>query len=124
MFSTNKSMATTLEMYKATVTEYDPEGFATGTYDEFLEFLGSAEAPKFHQRVKVPKSKAELQLAGKHLALEVAEMLRPDVAIYPEPGTFTCPRCAFRSPCEMLMHNMDYKYTLKGGYVQTLGKVE
>lgn len=124
MFSQSREMATTYRVYKDHVEEFDQQGYADGAYKDFLTWLQSDEAPKFHQRIRVPKSSAELKAVGRDLAIEVEEMLSPNIGIYPEPGPITCPRCAYRGPCDMMMMGLDHNYTLNSGFYQESRYVE
>jgi hypothetical protein len=116
MFSQDKNMETTLAVYKAHVMEHDPEGYASGAYDKYLEYLNGPEAPIFHKRHPVPKTEPELEQVGINVAREVKAMLCPDILPYPAPGPIACPRCAYRAPCEMEMRGMDHMFTLSSGY--------
>lgn len=118
LFSQDKNQATTLEIYEAHVREWDMEAYCKGAYDGFLDFLEGPEAPIFHKRYRVPKSPTELKQVGINLALEVQDMVANDVRIYPESGPITCPRCAFRAPCEMMMRGLNYEFTLRSDYQQ------
>jgi hypothetical protein len=119
-FSRNKNLSTTLAVYKAHVIEHDHLGYAQGHYDEYLEYLASKNAPRFHERFVQPKTDAELKAVGENLVHEIRAMLRPDTEIYAEAGPFSCRWCAFKSPCEMMMRGMDYQYTLKSQFQQQL----
>lgn len=118
LFSQSKNQATTFEIYSAYVMEHDQDGYYDGAYNEFLEWLQSKEAPLFHQRIRVEKTPQSLKAIGHNLAIEVENMLRPDLGIYPEPGPITCPRCAYRDPCDMMMMGLDHRYTLNSGFHQ------
>jgi len=118
IFSQDKNMETELAIYKAHVMEYDPEGYAKGAYDGFLEYLNGPEAPVFHKRHRVPKDEAELEQVGINTAREIKAMVSPDILPYPAPGPIACPRCTYRAPCEMQMHGMEYEITLNGLYEQ------
>lgn len=120
-YSRSKTLATTYGVYHAHVTEHDPMGYAEGYYDEYLEWLKSPEAPIFHKRTKIRKSPEELKQVGLTVANEVKAMLMPGLPIYKEPNQMSCPRCAFRGPCEMEMRGMDHTYTLSTQYHQTEG---
>jgi len=41
----------------------------------------------------------EVAAAGQRLARDVAEMARPDLAVYPEPSDQHCPACLYLAPC-------------------------
>lgn len=115
-YSRDKNLATTYKVYSEYVEKSDPDGYHDGYYDQYIEWLTSKDAPRFHERFRVTKTDAELREVGKNLIREVREMLKPDVEVYPEAGLFSCKRCGFRAPCEMMMRGMDYAYTLNSGY--------
>ncbi|HEY6567094.1 MAG TPA: hypothetical protein VI341_06200 [Actinomycetota bacterium] len=50
------------------------------------------------RRTRVRLSRAAIALAGEQLARETAEMLDPDLAMYPTPSP-DCASCAFVAPC-------------------------
>jgi hypothetical protein len=120
IFSTNRNQSTTLSLFEPYVSEHDVEGWHDGAYDEYLEWLGSREAPIFHKRFRRDKTLKQLQQVGKNLIAEVREMTATDVAIYAEPGEITCKFCAFRLPCEMMMHGMEYLPALRAEFEQRL----
>lgn len=118
VYSTNKQMATTVELYQQTVEEGDPEGYERGLYDDFIEYLHSDEAPKFHLRHMVTRNDHECHEAGINIWKEAKEMTNPDLAIYPSPGRFHCKGfsadsgCAFWEPCLGQNRGEDVQYAL------------
>lgn len=115
LFSTDKRQPTTPELYASYVAENDSVGYAGGFYDEFISWLKtSKDAVKFHQRFSIEKTPLELTNIGLNLAEEVADMIGgPGPRIYPSVGRFSCPTCAFKSPCRMKFGGDDYLYTLE-----------
>lgn len=124
MFSQNKASPTSYELYLKTVQEFDADAYAGGVYDDFLSFLKGErkgeEPPKFHQRFDIPKTDAELRSVGEALIPEVQDMIQDGVRIYPSTGRFSCPSCAFRSPCTMMFKGEDYRYTLDTMFQRTV----
>jgi hypothetical protein len=118
IFSQDKNMSTTYDIYLQTVKKEDFDGLADGAYDEFLEFLQSSEAPIFHKRFRREKNTAELKEVLTNVSLEVQDMIDKGVRIWAAPGPITCPRCVFRGPCEMKMRGLDYEFTLNSDYVK------
>ena len=112
MFSRDKNAPTEYDLFRKTVESDDNLAFRQGVYDEHLEFLASEEAPKFHQRFKIRKTPAELKEVGNTVALEAMDMVS-NPRIYPSTGRFSCPSCAYRSPCSMKMQGEDFLYTLE-----------
>lgn len=111
IYSTNKQMTTTYDLYKSTVEEGDPQGYAAGLYEEYLEFLMNEGTP-FHKRHQVLRTEVELLEFGKNLYYEAKEMVDPDHHIYPNPGKFHCKSCAFWEPCLGKNRGEDYEFTL------------
>lgn len=111
LFSTNKQMATTYELYLTTVRENDPEGYAEGAYSEYLLDL-QENPPKYYERYQVHRNKHELEEARRNIYLEAKDIINPDLSIYPNPRYFSCNTCAYRLPCVGKNQGEDYKYTL------------
>lgn len=118
LYSQDKSKPYELNMYRDTVREFDPQAYEAGLYDEFLAFLAGADAPKFHQRFVIIKSDVELSNIGTNIAYEAADMVDENLRVYPSVGRFSCPTCAYVSPCVMKFKNEDYQYTLDTMYKQ------
>jgi len=110
LVSTNKLTMTTPELALKTIQKHDINGWQMGLYDEYLHWL-SSEGPGFTQRHQIHKNEAEVENAGKVIALEALDMI-DEPRVYPQPGRFSCTWCSFRQPC--LGQNMgeDYLYTL------------
>lgn len=111
MFSTNKTQATSVEIFERHVKEFDTEAYTEGKYDEFLAHLRE-EGPKYQQRFVIIKSDKELQNIWKNLTLEAMDMIDPDLLIYPSVGRYGCQSCAYREPCVAQFRGEDYLYTL------------
>jgi hypothetical protein len=112
-YSTDKRMPTTAALFRETVVNNDPDAYAAGCYDEFIDYLeNDKDAAKFHQRFTIHKTPKQLTNIGKNVALEAQDMVESGIRLYPAPGRFSCPTCAYRSPCEMKFNDEDYVYTL------------
>jgi hypothetical protein len=111
-FSTAATLATTIEVYEPFVREHDPDAYELGAYDEYLHFLRSSDAPKFHQRFPIMKTDRELVEIGRNISLEALDMIEPNLRIYPSVGRFSCGNCAYRQPCLGQQMGEDYQYTL------------
>jgi hypothetical protein len=111
-YSVSKQMSTTAEIYKKTVEEGDPGGYAAGLYDDFIEYLKSDEGPRFSVRHEVHRNEAELRNAGINIWQIASEMVNPDLRVYPSPGRFACSFCAYQEPCLGMNRGEDYQYTL------------
>jgi hypothetical protein len=118
-FSTAQNQATSLEIFEPFVATHDKVAYEEGAYDEYLQFLRSAEATSFTQRFVIIKSEAELENIGKNISLEAAEMVDSRTRIYPSVGRYTCSTCAYRQPCLSEFMNEDTKYLLESTYKQT-----
>lgn len=113
MFSTDKRQPTTHKVYKEAIVHDDPTGFASGCYDEFLNYLlTDKDAAKFHQRFTIRKTPQALTNVGINVAKEALDITNVGLQIYPSVGRFSCPTCAYRSPCTMKFEGEDYLYTL------------
>jgi hypothetical protein len=114
MYSQNKQMSTTYDIYKTTVEEGDKAAYDKGLYNDMLAFLKAVEeeGAAFHNRFQVHRSATELANAGYYIALECLDMTAPDLRIYPQPGRFSCGGCAYRQPCIGQTAGEDYVYTL------------
>lgn len=110
-FSVNKQQAVDYDTYLATVKAEDAQAYEAGLYDEFLNFLQNSGI-NFHGRYQVMKDDLELEEVERNLYLEAAEMVDPDLRIYPSSGRFTCSFCAFRQPCLEKNRQGDYQYML------------
>lgn len=118
IFSTVKTQATTIEIFEPFVAHYDPEAFMRGNYDEYLDFLRSAGATQFSNRLPVMKSDAELEAIGANIAIEAADMVgRPRV--YPNISRFHCNSCKYRQPCIGEFRGEHLELLWEGSYIQT-----
>jgi hypothetical protein len=111
LYSTNKQHDYEHDVYLRTVTENDPSGYASGVYDEFLEYLRT-QGGVYYKRHQIHRNEHELRTAGLMIALETLDMISPTLRLYPSPGRFACNGCAFREPCIAQNRGDDYKYTL------------
>ena len=113
MYSQDKRMPCTAELYRDTVKAEDPEAYNAGLYNEFIAFLATdKDAAKFHQRFTIHKTPTQLTNTGLNVAEESADMIDPDLRIYPSVGRFSCPSCAYKAPCQMKFNGEDYLFTL------------
>jgi hypothetical protein len=98
IYSTSKNNDYDYETYVKTVEENDPFGYVNGNYNSYIEWLRT-EGVVYHRRHQIDRSEAELQLAGDNIFEEAADMVDPNLRIYPSPGRFSCSFCAFIDPC-------------------------
>lgn len=112
LFSTNKDQPTSLEIFTKTVEENDPEGFAAGAYEEYLDKL-MTDPPRYYAEYTCYRSDAQLNQCGINIYKESVEMINPDLHIYPNAGRFNCQTCAFAQPCLEQNSEGDVLYTLE-----------
>jgi hypothetical protein len=111
LFSVNKDIDTTAEIYERTVRELDPEAYGDGLYKEFIEQLKERNE-HFYHRFQIYRNERELDQSGKVIWDEASDQVDPDLKIYPNPGRFNCQNCAFRQPCLEANSQGDVAYTL------------
>lgn len=119
MFSTAQTQSTIAEVFVPYVEHHDPIAYENGSYDEYIDYLNSSGAPKFHQRFVLRKDSTELDQVGKNISLESADMTTKGLRIYPSVGKFTCSSCAYRQPCIGMFRGEDVSFLLETTYNQT-----
>lgn len=112
LYSQNRSKDYDYTVYKTTVQENDPSGYAAGVYDEYLAYLLDTGSV-FYKRHVIHRNEEELAEAGRNIAYEAEEITNPNLRIYPSSGRFSCGFCAFKEPCLMKNRGEDYTYTLE-----------
>jgi hypothetical protein len=122
IYSTSRTQATNLDMFVPTVQKGDPIAYQDGLYDDYIEFLSSAEATVFHQRFTIVKSNRELAEVGRNISLEAADMVDSNLRIYPSVGRYTCSTCAYRQPCLSSFLGEDVLYQLETNYNKTTSR--
>jgi len=121
LFSTNKQMTTSAELYEETVRECDPSAYESGLYDEFIQYLKET-GPEFSRWHPVYRNDEECRQAHYNLWLEAGEMTNPRLPIYPNQGRFHCKGltpssgCAFWEPCLAKNRGEDFRYALDTMY--------
>ena len=90
----------------------DPIGFGQGCDVDFLNILVQIKMLQSPPAIRSRKPQQELTIIGENIALE-AVMVDPNLRLYPSFGRFSCPSCAYRSPCTMKQSGADYVYTLE-----------
>jgi hypothetical protein len=71
---------------------------------------------KEFRRTWLRRDPAEVRQAGRRLGADIAEMIREDLDIYPEPADSKCPPCPFLAPCQALQVGHDVQPILQAGY--------
>lgn len=111
-FSTNKQAPTDLENFTRTVQKFDPDGWAAGRYYEYVEWLKSPEAPVFHKRFPILKTRKNLKSVAENIYNIAKDMINTNLSIYPNAGTFSCSGCAYYTPCLAQFLGEDYRHSL------------
>jgi hypothetical protein len=111
MFSVAQNQDTDYEHYVRTVMFEDADAFEQGLYDDYLNYLRE-EGTVFHRRSEVTKTQDEFEELEINIGLEALEMINPNLAMYPNPGRFSCKTCAFFEPCVEKNTRGDYKFLL------------
>jgi hypothetical protein len=68
------------------------------------------------RRTWLRRDPADVKQAGRRLGADVAEMIREDLEIYPEPSDDKCSPCPYLAPCRALMNGTDAERILLTGY--------
>lgn len=111
-FSVSKgAVACSAETYEKTVSENDPEAYAAGLYDAFIEWL--RENNKLHAVYPEHRNQWEIENTGYQILQEALDMTDPNLRIYPNAGRFSCGNCAFKAPCLSKNDGSDYTYALE-----------
>jgi hypothetical protein len=110
-YSVNKQQSVDYDTYLKTVKENDTAAYEAGLYEEFLTYLKES-GERFHGRYQVAKTDEELEEIERNLWSEAADMVDPNLRVYPSAGRFSCGFCAFRQPCLEKNRQGDYQYML------------
>jgi len=113
-FSVSKSLNTDHTTYLQALVKGDADGYESGIYDEFLNWL-KTDGPRFIQVHTLHKPAQTLDNVGHYIYLQAKEMISGP-AIYPSPGRFTCAWCPFQGPCIDRTAGRDYQYALDTMY--------
>jgi len=111
-YSVDKNQDTEYDMYVEEISIGDPEGFESGAYDEFLEFLQNSGKEFYHREI-IRRNKDHLAIAYEDLYNTAREMVNPLKVIYPSPGKFNCTYCEFEQVCIGRATGADYEYTIE-----------
>lgn len=74
------------------------------------------EAHSAFRRTRIPRSRAELDHAGRLLAWEALEMVDAGLPCYPSPSPDYCPSCLYRQPCIAMNTGADAEAILAASY--------
>lgn len=68
------------------------------------------------RRTWIRRSPAEVDAAGRQLAIEARDLLDPSVPVYPNPSPSACAACPFAAPCGGLYEGRDVELALATDY--------
>lgn len=111
-FSVSKNIACDAATYERVVSDNDPEAYAAGLYDEFIEWL-KEHGEHWHASYTIYRNETQTDQTGLKIAMEASEIINPDLLIYPNAGRFNCVTCAFKQPCLSVNDGGDYMYALR-----------
>ena len=91
--------------------------------EAYARWLIEVGDDRFVQRHPVRRNKHEIAANGKFLEWEAADMLDPNLKIYPSPTKdWYCTRCPFRAPCLAADDGGDAVALLKANYVSNVDR--
>lgn len=113
IFSTNKQLDTTYDLYMQTLIEV---GEPIEPYQEFLDYLKSSGAVKqWVRRTKIVRNQHELDAVGQMILDNTLDML-DEPRIYPDPTKFKCDWCMVRKVCLAMNDGSDWQWILDNQY--------
>jgi hypothetical protein len=77
--------------------------------------------PEVFRRTEIPRSAAEVELAGRQLGFEALEIIDPGLRAYPNPTVGNCGPCPFRAPCMAMQRGEDPGAMLAASYRRRQG---
>ncbi len=89
--------------------------YVQGREEETIERVRQTETDGFRRTI-IRRSPRELNAAGRRIAEEAAEMVRPDVRTYPTPAPENCASCFFVAPCLAVEQGRDVEPLLGESY--------
>lgn len=115
--SVAQNMNTTHRLYRQTLIDvYGEVKAAPKANIDYLNGLVAAEtehADKFIRRDILHRNKYNAQSEAQKILLETADMLDPDLAMYPNPTRDCAHMCSFLSPCVSMDDGSDWKFELE-----------
>jgi hypothetical protein len=111
-YSINRQQNTSYDLVLKTITEANEP---LHLYEDYLNFL-KAEGRMYFRRIQVHRSQEELQNLGRQIAEETADMLDPNLRIYPNPNKWNCKWCDYRLPCMAMNDGSDIEWIIKENY--------
>lgn len=124
--STAKDQLTTPDLYRAALKEhglYWPDGTITSEkHAECLEALIAKGWDPFFRRFEVTRTLAELESFERRLFQEwtdMREVYGNQERLYPNPSTFSCPRCPVAPICQSMEDGSDFEGIIEGQFRQS-----
>jgi hypothetical protein len=118
-FSVNKNMLTTHTLYaKALKNLYGTAEAAPEVNIAFLNQLASEETERADKLIRldqVERSQYQLAAEGPKIIAEAADMLDPNLSIYPNPTRDCSWDCDFRTACLSMDDGSDWEYEIETG---------
>ncbi|MGH8903692.1 MAG: hypothetical protein ACRDYA_18975 [Egibacteraceae bacterium] len=71
---------------------------------------------EFFRRTQIPRSEFEFEQHRVHAALEMLDMVDPQLRLYPNPSRENCPSCVYRQPCMAMSFGSDERPILETSY--------
>lgn len=101
--SKNKNIATTFAVYKSALEEVgeDPKLYQDILYHLWKQEQETDTHPFFRRAGPIRRSRRALQAYSSRLIETIADMVDPQIHIYPSPNWYRCGYCPFRIPCEL-----------------------
>jgi hypothetical protein len=81
----------------------------------YNDLCATPSAPAF-ARTPMPRSRDDVEGAGRRLGLVASEMAHPDLVLYPSPEVGHCSSCAFRAPCTAINEGLAAEAHLERAY--------
>lgn len=114
--SVDKRQLTTAAAVRGLIREqYGSVQKAPSDIVEFLNVLTNDESPKgdkFILRNYIQRNEHQAQAEGEKIMMEAAEMLNPDLPLYPNPDRTCQFMCPFNSACVSMDDGSDWEYEL------------
>lgn len=116
-FSVARNQVTTYALYKKALTNmYESADRAPLPNRQFLEYLQGQEnerADSFIGFSTTERNTAQIEAEGAKILQESAEMLNPDLPLYPNPTRDCSWDCGFRTACLHLDSGLDWQHELE-----------
>lgn len=119
-FSVSRTQLTTHRLYrKALINQYGEVLNAPAESVEYLNWLNTQETPsqdRYIRRDWVYRNEFQIEAEGAKLMLEIAEMLDPNLPLYPNPTRECGNMCSFNNACISMDDGGDWEEELRIGF--------